>query len=101
MSAQCSAASSTVATGGCSLRVDGIPSSASRAATAASCSVTTSGLDAGNQAPDPGNVDLLNRLRMQVRLREERRQIEIGLEAQVLANRRDQPFEPRAQSVAA
>ena len=39
MPAQCSAASSTVATGGCSCRVNAIPSSCRRACTASSCVV--------------------------------------------------------------
>src|SRR5436190_7697511 len=101
MSAQWTAASSTVATGGCSLRVNGIPSAASRAVTAASCSVTRSAFDAGDERPDPGDVHLFDRLGMQRRLRQERRQIEIRFEAEVLRRRRDQPLEPRTNLVTA
>jgi len=40
-------------------------------------------LDAGDERPDPRDVHLLNRHRVQVRLDQERRQIEIGLEAEI------------------
>src|SRR2546430_13223443 len=102
MSAQCTTAWSTVATGGCSLRSNGMPSSVSRAATAASCSVSTwSAFDAGDERPNPRNVHLLDRFRMQAGLSQERREIEIGLEAEILRRRRNEVLEPRAELVAA
>src|SRR5437870_4353202 len=102
MSAQCTTACSTVATGGCSLRSNGMPSSVSRAATPASCSLSTrSVLDAGHQTPDPRHVHLLDRQRMQIGLREERGQIKVGLEAEVFRRRSDEILEPRAEFVVA
>src|SRR3954468_9473277 len=58
-------------------------------------------LDAGNERPDPRDVDLFDRHRLQVRLNQERRQIEVGLEADVERERRDDPLQPRADAALA
>ena len=54
-------------------------------------------LDASDERPDPRDVHLLDRDRLQLGLGEKRRQVEIGLEADVDGERRDRPLDRRQQ----
>ena len=55
--------------------------------------------DAGDERPDSRDVDLLDHHRPQLGLRQERRQIEIRLEADVHGERRDQSVDERPRLI--
>src|SRR6185436_2038415 len=57
--------------------------------------------DAGDERPDPREVHFLDRDGIEIRLREERRQVEIRLEADVHGQRRDAALDPGERAVLA